>query len=100
MNFKEYDEIIKNHKYDMLFMIIYYNLKCNENLQLDYVNMESENIKKQLETLINFIYKAYLKDESHLDLGYICDKAVEFKNEILKNDVNIFNTWDLLKECY
>lgn len=100
MNFKEYDEIIKNHKYDMLFMIIYYNLKCNENLQLDYVNMESENIKKQLEMLINFIYKAYLKDESHLDLGYICDKAVEFKNEILKNDVNIFNIWDLLRECY
>ena len=100
MNFKEYDEIIKNHKYDMLELIIYYNLKHNENLQLDYVNMESENIKKQLETLINFIYKAYLKDESHLDLGYICDKAVEFKNEILKNDVNIFNTWDLLRECY
>lgn len=100
MNFKEYDEIIKNHKYDMLELVIYYNLKCNENLQLDYVNMESENIKKQLETLINFIYKAYLKDESHLDLGYICDKAVKFKNEILKNDVNIFNTWDLLSECY
>lgn len=100
MNFKEYDEIIKNHKYDMLELIIYYNLKRNENLQLDYVNMESENIKKQLETLINFIYKAYLKDESHLDLGYICDKAVEFKNEILKNDVNIFNIWDLLRECY
>lgn len=100
MNFKEYDEIIKNHKYDMLELVIYYNLKCNENLKLDYVNMESENIKKQLEALINFIYKAYLKDKRHLDLGYICDKAVEFKNEILKNDVNIFNTWDLLSECY
>lgn len=100
MNFKEYDEIIKSHKYDMLFMIIYYNLKCNENMQLDYVNMESENIKKQLEMLINFIYKAYLKDENHIDLGYICDKAVEFKNEILKNDANIFSTWDLLSKCY
>lgn len=100
MNFKEYDEIIKNHKYDMLELVIYYNLKCNGNMQLDYVNMESENIKKQLETLINFIYKAYLKDESHLDLGYICDKAVEFKNEILKNDANIFNILDLLRECY
>ena len=100
MNFKEYDEIIKNHKYDMLELIIYYNLKCNENMQLDYVNMESENIKNQLKILINFIHKAYLKDENHIDLGYICDKAVEFKNEILKNDVNVFNTWDLLRECY
>lgn len=92
MNFKEYDEIIKNHKYDMLFMIIYYNLKCNE----DFKNLKENDIIM----LIQFIYKAYLKDESHIDLGYICDKALENKKEILKNDVNVFNTWDLLGVCY
>ena len=100
MNFEEYDKIIKKHKYDMLELIIYYNLKCNENLQLDYVNLKSKNIQKQLETLIYFIYKAYLKDENHIDLGYMCDKAVEFKNEILKEDLNNFNTWDFLGQCY
>ena len=99
MNFKEYDEIIKKHKYDMLDLIIYYNLTCNENMQLNYVNMESKNIQKQLEILINFIYDAYLKADNHIDLGYICDKAVEFKNEILKNDRNAFNIWNLLNEC-
>ena len=26
MNFKEYDNFINNHKYDMLHFIIYYNL--------------------------------------------------------------------------
>lgn len=92
MNFKEYDEIIKKHKYDMLFMIIYYNLQCNE----DFKNLKENDIIM----LIQFIYKAYLKDESHIDLGYICDKALENKKEILKNDVNIFNTWDLLEVCY
>lgn len=92
MNFKEYDEIIKNHKYDMLFMIIYYNLKCND----DFKNLKKDDIIM----LIQFIYKAYLKDESHIDLGYICDKALENKKEILKNDINIFNTWDLLEVCY
>lgn len=92
MNFKEYDEIIKNHKYDMLFMIIYYNLQCNE----DFKNLKENDIIM----LIQFIYKAYLKDESHIDLGYICDKALENKENILKNDVNIFNTWDLLEVCY
>lgn len=92
MNFKEYDEIIKNHKYDMLFMIIYYNLKCND----DFKNLKENDIIM----LIQFIYKAYLKDESHIDLGYICDKALENKENILKNDVNIFNTWDLLEVCY
>lgn len=92
MNFKEYDEIIKNHKYDMLFMIIYYNLQCND----DFKNLKENDIIM----LIQFIYKAYLKDESHIDLGYICDKALENKKEILKNDVNIFNTWDLLEVCY
>ncbi len=92
MNFKEYDEIIKKHKYDMLSMIIYYNLQCNE----DFKNLKENDIIM----LIQFIYKAYLKDESHIDLGYICDKALENKKEILKNDVNVFNTWDLLEVCY
>lgn len=92
MNFKEYDEIIKKHKYDMLSMIIYYNLQCNE----DFKNLKENDIIM----LIQFIYKAYLKDESHIDLGFICDKALENKKEILKNDVNIFNTWDLLEVCY
>lgn len=92
MNFKEYDEIIKKHKYDMLSMIIYYNLQCNE----DFKNLKENDII----ILIQFIYKAYLKDESHIDLGYMCDKALENKKEILKNDVNVFNTWDLLEVCY
>ena len=92
MNFKEYDEIIKKHKYDMLSMIIYYNLQCNE----DFKNLKENDIIM----LIQFIYKAYLKDESHIDLGYICDKALENKKEILKNNVNVFNTWDLLGVCY
>lgn len=92
MNFKEYDEIIKKHKYDMLSMIIYYNLQCNE----DFKNLKENDIIM----LIQFIYKAYLKDESHIDLGYMCDKALENKKEILKNDVNVFNTWDLLEVCY
>lgn len=92
MNFKEYNEIIKKHKYDMLSMIIYYNLQCNE----DFKNLKENDII----ILIQFIYKAYLKDESHIDLGYICDKALENKKEILKNDVNVFNTWDLLEVCY
>ena len=92
MNFKEYDEIIKKHKYDMLSMIIYYNLQCNE----DFKNLKENDIIM----LMQFIYKAYLKDESHIDLGYICDKALENKKEILKNNVNVFNTWDLLEACY
>lgn len=92
MNFKEYDEIIKKHKYDMLFLEIYYNLTCND----EFKNLKENDII----ILIQFIYKAYLKDESHIDLGYICDKALENKKEILKNDVNVFNTWDLLEVCY
>lgn len=91
MNFKEYDKIIKKHKYDMLFLEIYYCLTCNE---------EFDNLTvKEIETLIEFIHRAYLKDENHIDLGYMCDKAFEFKDEILKNDINTFNTWDFLTEC-
>ena len=89
MNFKEYDEIIKEHKYDMLFLEIYYNLTWNDNCE-----MLSD---KEKELLIYFIHRAYLKDETRLDLGYICDKAMELKDEILKDDLN---TWDFLEQCY
>lgn len=92
MNFKEYDEIIKEHKYDMLFLEIYYNLTCNDNFE----TLTDEEKEK----LIHFIHRAYLKDESRIDLGYICDKALKNKENILKNDVNIFNTWNLLEVCY
>ena len=107
MNFKEYDNFINNHKYDMLYFIIYYNLKCNENLQLDIINLENKpNIKKQINLLIDFIYNTYRKDEQHLDLGCICDKAVEYKNEILNHSYNEFENKynftyrDLLERCY
>lgn len=98
MDFEKYDKIINENKYDMTFLFIYYNLKVNDNLQLDYINIKSENIKKQINTLISIIYEAYMKDENHLDLGFICDKAVENKNEILNN--TNFSKWDLLEECY
>lgn len=96
MNFEEYEEIVRKHNFDMIQLYIYYNLKCNENMQLDYVNMKSDNIKSQLEYFIQFIYKAYLKDEQRLDLSFLCDVAVEFKNEILNNKIDV---WDLLTEC-
>ena len=89
MNFKEYDRIIKDHKYDMLFLEIYYNLTCDDTFKI--------LSDKDKEILIHFIHRAYLKDENRLDLGYICDKAIELKDEILKEDLN---TWDFLGQCY
>lgn len=96
MDFKKYNRIIDNNKYEMLFLHIYYCLKCNDDFKLEYDNLESKNIQEQLEKLIHFIDRAYLKDESHMDLGYLCDKAFEFKNEILLDKMN---TWDFLEEC-
>ena len=89
MNFKEYDKIIKEHKYDMMFLMIYYNLTCNDKFET--------LSDKEKEILIYFIHRAYLKDENRLDLGYICDKAMELKDSILKEN---FNTWDFLEQCY
>lgn len=92
MNFKEYDKIIKEHKFDMLFLEIYYNLTCNDTFKI--------LSDKDKEILIRFIHRAYLKDETRLDLGYMCDKAMELKDEILKEDLNNFNTWVFLEQCY
>ena len=95
MNFKEYDEIIKKHKYDMLHFIIYYNLYVNENLQLEYHNTKSKHINEQIKKLIYIIYDAYMKDETGTDLARICDTAVEYKNEILNDKMN---KWELLEK--
>lgn len=91
MNFKEYDETIKKHKYDMLSMIIYYNLQCNDDLIID--ELTEENIQK----FIQLIWSAYMCDEQHLDLAFICDKLVENAEKILDGN---WTKWDLLEVCY
>lgn len=77
MNFKEYDEIIKKHKYDMLHFIIYYNLKCNDDLIIN------ELTEEDMQKFIQLIWSAYMCDEQHLDLAFICDKLVENAEKIL-----------------
>ena len=93
MNFKDYDKFIENHKYYMLHFIIYYNLKCSDRLYIENLN------EQDLIYLIGFIHKAYLKSEHYMDLSHICDIALYYKKDILKKDVNSFNTWDLLIKC-
>ena len=95
-NLVEFENIINANRYSMVFLHIYYNLKCNHYLIFD-IETCGDNTLKQIHSLINFIYEAYMKDEQHTDLGYICDKAVEHKNEILNNK---WTKWDLLKSCY
>ena len=92
-DFKEYDKIIKKHKFDMLFLEIYYNLTCNDKFET--------LTDKEKEILICFIHRAYLKDETRLDLGYMCDKAIELKDKILKDKIlkEDYNTWDFLSQC-
>ena len=89
--FKEYDNFINNHKYDMLHFIIYYNLKCNNNLIIN--ELSEDDITK----FINLIWEAYMKDEQHLDLSYICDKLVENADKMLGGN---WTKWDLLEACY
>lgn len=91
MNFKEYDNFINNHKNDMLHFIIYYNLKCNNDLALQ--DLTNDEIQK----FIELIWSSYMTDEQHLDLAFICDKLVENVEKILDGN---WNKWDLLGVCY
>lgn len=93
MNFKEYDKIITEHKFDITFMYIYYNLQLN----FEEFNKLNEEQKKYL---ISFIHDCYLKDEHYTDIGLLCDIALENKDKILKNDYRVFTKWDLLDKCY
>lgn len=92
MNFKEYDNFINNHQQDMLFFIIYYNIKCNIDLSI-----ECGKAQEEIEKIIYFIHDAYLKDESGLDLAKIYDVAIDNKEKILYNNID---KWELLRLCY
>lgn len=91
MDFKEYDNIINKHNFDMTFMYIYYNLQLN----YDFKTLNEE----QQKYIISFVHDTYLKDEHFTDLGLICDVALENRDEILKNNKE-FTKWDLLDKCY
>lgn len=91
MNFKKWDKFIENNKNEMIEFDIYYNLKINNDLIID--ELSDEELKK----IIYLIKEAYLKDEQHLDLSYICDKLVENADKILKEN---WTKWDLLEVCY
>lgn len=92
--YKGFEETIKKHHFDMLQLFIYYCCTC----------YQEENFRKftteEKQKILYFIYKTYMKDENHIDLGYICDKAMENKEKILKEDEKTFSTWDLLEICY
>lgn len=88
----DFKKVVKEHKYSMLELIIYYNLTCNDNFD----KLSDDDVIY----LIEFIYNAYVKDDNHTDLGDICDKAMEYSIDILKKNDNIFNTDDLLEKCY
>lgn len=92
--YDKFDQTINQHNFDMLHLFIYYCCNCYQEKEFRKFNNEDK------QKILYFIYKAYTKDEHHLDLGYICDKAMENSEKILKNDINVFSTWDLLKECY
>lgn len=91
MNFKEYDDFINNHKYDMLHFVIYYNLKVNYDLGIE--QLTNEEITK----LIELIWSSYMADEQHIDLSFICDKLVENVEKIINGN---WAKWDLLGVCY
>lgn len=91
MDFKKFDEIIKENKYNMLFFEIYYNLTCNNDLKLDELTQE------QKEKIIFLIHDAYLKDENFTDLAHICDVLVENLDDALNDNLT---KWDLLNKSY
>ena len=92
--YNEFEKTIKKHNFDMIQLFIYYNCTCYQDI--DFRKFTNEEKQK----ILYFIYKAYMKDEQHIDLSHICDIAMENYKDILKNNINVFNTWDLLEKCY
>ena len=95
MNFKEYDKFISEHKFDMLFMIIYYNLKCNE--------LSESLTDGELETLITKSQKAGIKVETIIgDSAYSEKGNIKFANKNnMKQNILLFINPPLYKtQCF
>lgn len=95
---EDFESVIGTHKFSMMALYIYYCLKCND----EFKTLNSDEVCM----LVNMVYEAYMKDENHTDIGYICDKAMDNKEEIFNNKyrnvgcLNYFTAWDLLEKCY
>lgn len=82
------EKVINENKYNMLFLIILYNMKCHEN----YVQLKEEEKEK----LLKFIHELYLKDENKIDLAFFSDTVMDNYKEILKKEVTRNDIYNLL----
>lgn len=82
------EKVINENKYNMLFLIILYNMKCHEN----YSQLKEE----EKENLLKFIHELYLKDENKIDLAVFSDTVMNNYKEILKKEVTRNDIYNLL----
>lgn len=80
--YKGFDEIIKEHPYDMLQLMIYYSCTCYQE-----INFRKFSIKEK-QKILETIYNIYMKLEMPLDLGTICDVVMENSKEYLNEELN------------
>lgn len=85
-----YEETTQKHHYDMIKTFIYYGLKCNE----EFTSLSKSDIME----LIKLVYNFYMKDETKLDIGCMCDKAMKYKDKLL-HDTN-YTIKEFMKEVY
>ena len=84
-----YENVINQHKFDMLQIIILYNMKCHQN----YTKLNNEEKEK----ILKFLYTLYLKDETKTDLGVFSDYAMSNYTKVLNGEItreNIYNYLD------
>lgn len=82
------EKVINENKYNMLFLIILYNMKCHEN----YAQLKEEEKEK----LLKVIYELYLKDENKIDLAVFSDIIMDNYKNILNKTMTKNDIYNLL----
>ena len=82
------EKVINENKYNMLFLIILYNMKCHEN----YAQLKEE----EKENLLKFIHELYLKDENKIDLAIFSDIIMDNYKNILNKTMTKNDIYNLL----
>lgn len=86
---EKFEKIIKENKYEMIFLFILYNMQCHR-----IYKKLSDTDKYQL---MNLIYEIYLDDERQMDIAIFSDTIMANYKKALNGEITKYNIYNFIE---
>ena len=93
MNFKKFQETVKDYKEDITYLYIYYILTIKESLP-----QKIQTDETTLKMIILLIENTYLYANGNYDLAFICEVATSYIDEIIDDNISAEDLENLCSE--